>query len=181
MRFPPLKPGTIAHDARRQANRRRPIEIPDDPRDVKLTPVQRHALIIISDGGQAQVTAPGHRLTHRRIAYVTAEYLVVLGFARALPPPAEPPAGVLGEIVITKTGQAILAFTLARATPETPVYLHARDGLTPRRGEAAAGEPEVIDFATLDAFWREQALLRHREAEGKPKAARRLRNQARAA
>lgn len=139
-----------------------------------LTPAQRRALTILTHF-PAYVIGPGTPLGRLDVAYVTAERLVILEYARALPrEPEHPPHGA---IVITRAGRA----ALAQPTEEIPVYLHERDGLTTRRGSAAAGEPEVIDFATLDPWWREQALLREHEAADKRTAARRLRDNARAA
>jgi hypothetical protein len=139
-----------------------------------LTPALRRALTILTHV-PAYVIGPGTKLGRLDIAYVTAERLVILEYARPLPrEPEHPPHGAL---VITRAGRA----ALAQPTEEIPIYLHERDGLTTRRGRAAAGEPEVIDTATINGYWREQALLRELAAADKDTTARRMRDQAKAA
>ena len=60
-----------------------------------------------------------------------------------------------GRLRITKAGLR----ALRQPIPEDPdVYLKQRDGLTTSRACALLSEGPVIDPATLDGFWREQAL-----------------------
>lgn len=140
-----------------------------------LTPAQRRALTILTHF-PAHVIGPGAELGRLDIAYITAERLVILGYARPLPHEDHHPPH--GAIVITRAGRAILA----QPTEDVPVFLHERDGLTTDAGHAVRDDPtaEVVDATTLDHWWREQAILRAAQAVDKNDAARRLRNQAKA-
>jgi len=141
-----------------------------------LTPAQRRALHILT-AFPAHVIGPGQKLERLDIAYITAERLVILGYARPLQhEDHHPPHGAL---VITQAGRA----ALAQPTEDPPVYLHERDGLTTEASHAVRHDPtaEVIDSDTLDPWWREQALLREAQAADKRTTVQQLRRNAKAA
>lgn len=141
-----------------------------------LPPGQRRALTILTHRA-AHVIAPGHTLGRHDVSYTTAERLVVAGYARPVPPDdAGDLVGVMGALVITPAGRAILA----QPVPEVPVFLHARDGLTTEASKAVRGEAEVIDPDTLSTWWTEQALQRRAQAEDRRAQARRLSRSTRA-
>lgn len=134
------------------------------------TPSQLRALRILTND-PATITPPGTPQPPKGIAYATAEWLVLHGYAR---PTHDPPP--MGSVVITASGRKYARRELERPIPEVPVYLHARDGLTTERSRAIPGEPEVIDHDTLDGWWTEHALLLRAQALDRKTEARRLRD-----
>ncbi len=122
-----------------------------------LTPAQRAGLRLASRKGGVHVGA-GKDAPEKRVTKPVARLMVAAGFA------------VQHEqtLLVTKAGRA----ELDRPTPEVPVYLRQRDGLTTRRALSVRDEPEVVrssEARNLEAERRRQASLT--EAQQREQAA----------
>ena len=140
----------------------------------RLTLAERRALTILT-GKAAQIVAQGVKVARLQVTYATAERLVVAGYARPVMGYRHEDPQIVGCLLITPAGRAALAVPVE----ETPVFLHARDGLTTEAHRAIPDEPEVIDPHTLAAWWREQALQRSAAVQDRREHARRLARQTR--
>jgi hypothetical protein len=134
-----------------------------------LTPAQRRALgILVHQVG----FIIGHgQLGKRDISKTTATWLIEHGLARQLSYDPDEHPTPHGGLVITTAGRK----RLNEPIEEVPVYLHAIDGLTTLRSKRAAGEPDIIDPATLDPYWARQDAEKQAAAKDRREESRRLR------
>jgi len=132
-----------------------------------LNPSQRRALNIANTRKGGAPIASETPLPKGHVTAYMAGRLTELGWATR----------VNDTLLITKVGREALNAPI----PENPdVFLRAGWGLTTlKRDELRAGI--VIDHATLDGFWKQQAETRHAGAADRRERAKRLANMRKAA